>query len=100
MSVTVVIKPAAGGVAEDADYARGLRATQIMPALARGERVTLEFGHVAESTQPFVDILLGEALRQHGEAVLERLEFRNCSPQLQALVELAVNHSLADPPRP
>ncbi|HSU12702.1 STAS-like domain-containing protein [Longimicrobium sp.] len=100
MSITVVIQPGPDGVAKDVAHARDLRATLITPALDRGEHVTLEFGHARESTQPFVDILIGQALKEHGETLLERLEFRNCSPQLRGLVELVVNNALAEPPDP
>lgn len=95
MSTVISIIPGAAGFAEDKDHARALRAEKILPALERGEPVTLDFGGVAYATQSFVHVLIGQALKQHGEGVLDLLEFKNCSPQLRSVVELVVDYSLS-----
>lgn len=94
MNVLIKLDPGAGEFAEDKDLARRLRTGKLLPALARGDDVVLDFSGVAYATQSFVHALIGEALNQHGEAALGRLEFRNCSPQLRSLVELVVGYSL------
>jgi len=90
------IRLAAGvaGFAEDKDYARTLRQEKILPALERGDSVTLDFTQVKYATQSFVHALIGEALKKHGESVLDRIEFKNCTPQLQSVIELVVDYSL------
>ncbi|HSU12700.1 STAS-like domain-containing protein [Longimicrobium sp.] len=95
MSTMISIAAGAAGFAEDKDYARMLRADVILPALDHGEEVTLDFGAVAYATQSFVHVLIGEALKKHGERVLELLEFKNCSPQLRSVVEFVVDYSLS-----
>jgi STAS-like domain of unknown function (DUF4325) len=94
--MTTRIRLAAGvaGFAEDKDYARTLRQEKILPALDRGGRVVLQFEQVRYATQSFVHALIGEALKKHGEAVLDRIEFKNCTPQLQSVIELVVDYSL------
>jgi len=82
------------GFAEDKDEARKLRIGTLLPALHRKDYVTLDFGDVAFSTQSFVHALLGEALQRFGDDVLKDIEFKNCSPQLQSLVQLVVDYSL------
>lgn len=54
----------------------------------------LDFERVEYATQSYVHALIGEALTRYGEAVLEQLEFRNCSDQMRSLVELVVDYSL------
>jgi hypothetical protein len=94
MSVLIRIDPGAGDFAEDKDLARQLRTGALLPALARGEDVALDFAGVRYATQSFVHTLLGEAIRRYGEAVLNRLEFRNCSAPLRSLIEFVVDYSL------
>lgn len=90
------IRLAAGiaGFAEDKDYARTLRQEKILPGLESGGSVTLDFALVKYATQSFVHALIGEALKKHGEPVLDRIEFQNCTPQLQSVIELVVDYSL------
>lgn len=93
MNVITVV-PDATGFAENKQQAKELRITKILPALDRGEIVTLDFVDVRYATQSFVHALIGEALKKHGEPVLDRLEFRNCSAPVKSLVELVVDYSL------
>lgn len=79
---------------EDKDLARQIRIAEILPALLRGERVVLDFSDVDYATQSFVHALIGEALKQFGEEVLDRIEFHRCSAQLRSVIELVVNYSL------
>ncbi|MGI9304596.1 MAG: STAS-like domain-containing protein [Gammaproteobacteria bacterium] len=96
MKSVVVISVAAGstGFAEDKDWARKIRISKILPALARGEEVGLDFAGIHYATQSFVHALIGEALKKHGEECLDQLDFKNCSTQLQSLIELVVDYSL------
>jgi len=96
----IAIRAGVGGFAEDKDYAREIRIKRLLPALERGESVMLDFSAIAYATQSFVHALIGEALQKYGEAALNRLEFRNCSPQLRSLVELVVEYSLSGFPEP
>lgn len=92
--VEVVLTATQSGFAEDKDAARQLRVESILPALARGDHVVLNFAGIHFATQSYVHALIGEALKKHGEACLEQFEFKNCSTQLQSLIELVVDYSL------
>ncbi|HXH38992.1 MAG TPA: STAS-like domain-containing protein [Thermoanaerobaculia bacterium] len=90
------IRLAAGiaGFAEDKEYAKHLRQAAILPALAKGDQVVLDFGRVKYATQSFVHALIGEPLKRFGDPVLDQLEFQSCSPQLRSVIELVVDYSL------
>ena len=92
--IVVHVKAAVGGFAEDKDEAKKIRTETILPATGRNCGVVIDFSEVKYSTQSFVHALLGEVLKRRGESVLERLEFRSCSPQVKSLVQLVVDYSL------
>jgi hypothetical protein len=91
--IVVHVKAAVGGFAEDKDEAKKIRTETILPATKEG-RVVLDFSEVKYSTQSFVHALIGEVLKRRGESVLERVEFRACSPQVKSLIQLVVDYSL------
>ena len=93
-TTTLRVAPPDMAFAEDKDYARELRIAALLPALERGDAVVLDFQGVHFATQSFVHALIGEALKRFGEAVLDRIEFRNCSDQLRSIVDLVVDYSL------
>jgi hypothetical protein len=82
------------GFAEDKDQAKELRTIKLLPALARHEKVVLDFAAVHYATQSFIHALIGESLQKYGDKALEMLEFRHCSPQVRSVIELVVDYSL------
>ena len=90
----VSIEPGPNGFAEDKDYARNLRLEVLLPALDRADEVIVDFSAVSFSTQSFIHALIGEALKRHGEAVLARIQFKGCGPQVRELISLVVDYSL------
>lgn len=94
MSKIIKIFPGVGKFAEDKDEARKIRIEQILPSLQARETIVLDFGDVEFSTQSFIHALIGEPLKQYGDDILDSIEFRNCSSQLQNIIELVVNYSL------
>ena len=94
MRKIIKISPGVGKFAEDKDEARKIRVNQILPSLENKEKIVIDFEDVEFSTQSFIHALIGEPLKQYGENVLDSIEFKNCSTQLQNLIELVVNYSL------
>ncbi|MFN7947237.1 MAG: STAS-like domain-containing protein [Blastocatellia bacterium] len=82
------------GFAENKDYASQIRREILIPALDRGEEVVIDFAAVRYATQSFIHALIGEALNKYQESFLDKVEFKNCSPQLQSVIELVVDYSL------
>ncbi len=68
--------------------------TKILPSLERGERVVLDFKGVSYATQSYIHALIGEPLKKYQDKALDKLEFKNRSPQLESLVSLVVDYSL------
>jgi hypothetical protein len=94
MTLEIRIGEDVGGFAEDKDRARQLRVERVLPALENNEGVVLDFANVTHATQSFVHALVGEPLKIFGEALLDRVEFKNCSGQLRTVIELVVDYSL------
>jgi len=95
MSMIIKLRPTEKtGFAEDKDEARNIRLAIVLPALEKRESLVLDFKDVTFATQSYIHALIGEALKKHGESALDFIEFRNCSSQLQSLIELVVDYSL------
>jgi hypothetical protein len=94
MTTRIRLTGSQSGFAEDKAAAKELRIQKILPALERNEDVVLDFGQITYATQSYIHALIGEALKRFRDEALERLEFKNCSPQLQSLIELVVDYSL------
>jgi hypothetical protein len=90
----IELQPGVAGFAEDKDQAKAIRIETVLPALECGEYIVLDFRHVKYATQSFIHALLGEALYKYSENLLDRVEFKNCTPQLQSVIELVVDYSL------
>jgi hypothetical protein len=94
LKVAIVLKAGANQFAEDKDEARRIRLEEVMPALARGDSIVLDFKEVTHATQSYVHALIGEVLRKHGDSALRNLEFKNCSSTLRSLISLVVDYTL------
>lgn len=90
----LLIQSGVAGFVEDKDKAKSERINRLLPALERGDHVIIDFRDVKYATQSFVHALLGEALSKYGESLLDSIEFKNCTPQLQSVIELVVDYSL------
>lgn len=90
----IKLQPGIAGFAEDKAQAKSIRKDQLLPALEQGEKIVLDFRDVKYATQSFIHALLGEALYKYREELLDRIEFKNCTLQLQSVIELVVDYSL------
>jgi STAS-like domain of unknown function (DUF4325) len=54
-------------LAENKDEAANLRDETILPALAQGETITLDFSGVETATQSYVHALIADAIRRYGD---------------------------------
>ena len=90
----IALNDVVGSFAEDKDAAGRLRTSIILPALAKGGRIQLDFAGITLATQSFIHALIAEALRQHGESVLDRIDFKNCDRVVKGIVETVVQYVL------
>ena len=83
-----------GEFAENKDDARRLRESFIVPTIAGGREVILDFAGVDASTQSFIHALISQVLQDGGEPALAKLRFMNCNGPIKSLVTTVVNYSL------
>jgi hypothetical protein len=94
-AVRVKINPLPGtSIAEDKDAAREIRESKILPALEAGNSVRLDFGDVELATQSFIHALISVPIRRFGEDALARVEFVNCTDEVQQLILTVVQYTL------
>jgi hypothetical protein len=90
--MNISIKAKAGTFAENKDIARDVRLNKIMPALAKGQKVTLDFAEVTGATQSFVHALISEAIRQYGDEVFDKMYFKNCTENVREIINIVAEY--------
>lgn len=89
------IEPVPGTtLAENKDKAAEQRDDVLLPTLASGEKVVIDFAGIDTVTQSFVHALIADAVRQHGDGAFELLEFKNCEPGVQHIVRTVFEYTL------
>jgi hypothetical protein len=89
----VAIAEAAGPFAENKDVARNLRQRLLIPALAGGGTVTIDFQGVELATQSFIHALVSDVVRSMGPSVIDSIVFKNCNEAIQGLIEIVIEYS-------
>jgi len=88
----IEINPIAGSFAEDKDKARDVRLNLITPILESGEDLILDFKNVDSVTQSFCHALLSDLIRNYGINVLDRISFKNCTAEVQGVIEIVADY--------
>lgn len=91
---TISLSKLVGSFAEDKDMAARLRIEVILPSLASGEDVEIDFGGITLATQSFIHALISEAIRIHGEEALELMTFKNCGVAPKGIIQTVVQYVL------
>jgi uncharacterized protein DUF4325 len=92
--IVITLKPLTGDFAEDKDAAATIRERQVRRALDAGEHLVFDFKGVRVATQSFVHALISDVLRSRGEAVLDRIDFKNCTTAVKGIIQTVVQYSL------
>jgi hypothetical protein len=82
----------AGAFAENKDVAKEIRIKEIIPALNDQEEVILDFNGVDAATQSFVHALISDALRKHGNEILDKLIFKGCNDTIREIVSIVTDY--------
>lgn len=88
----LIISNHAGEFAENKDIAQKMRLEIILPALQRGEEVTIDFINVSGATQSFIHALISDLFRKFGSDVLERLNFKNCNDTIRKMITIVCDY--------
>lgn len=89
---SIQLKPRTGVFAENKDTARDIRIDMLMPILARGDKITIDFSGVDGTTQSFVHALISELFRIYGSNVLERIRFKNCNGTVKKIITIVTEY--------
>lgn len=86
--IIIKLLPIVGEFAENKDNARDIRIKQIIPALHKGELVTLDFSGITGATQSFIHALISDLFRMYGQDALDKLRFKNCNETVQKVITI------------
>ncbi|HED06837.1 MAG TPA: DUF4325 domain-containing protein [Ignavibacteria bacterium] len=90
--ITILLQPLVRDFAENKDIARDIREKTLMPALARADKITIDFAGVNGATQSFIHALISDALRKYGSDVLEHIIFRNCNDTIRVIITIVTEY--------
>jgi hypothetical protein len=82
----ILVAKKAGEFAENKDIAKEWRERIILPALAGGEEVEIDFVDVTGVTQSFIHALIAEAIRRHGDLAFDNLIFSNANGVVKQII--------------
>ena len=86
------IKDYAGEFGEDKDAAKVIRRKQIVPAIERGEAVTLDFAGMTGVTQSFVHALIAEPIMRFRERAFEQLFYLDANEQIAEIIAIVYRY--------
>jgi len=89
---SIIIFDQAGAFAENKDVARDIRVQEIMPTLAKNQKIVLDFEKVDATTQSFIHALISDALRKHGSQVLAQMTFKSCNETVKKIITIVVEY--------
>jgi hypothetical protein len=78
--------------AENKDVAQSLRKDKIIPALEKGDEVTLDFAGVDSATQSFVHALISDVIRILGNDIIDKISFKNCNETIKKIIEIVIDY--------
>ena len=81
-----------GDFAEDKEVARSLRVGVIMPALANGEKVMIDFAGVEGATQSFVHALTSDPIRKYGDVAYDNLYYVNANDEVRKIISIVYRY--------
>lgn len=81
-----------GSFAENKDVARDIRLNKLVPALEKDEGVVLDFENIEGATQSFVHALISDLIRKHGNAVLDKIQFKSCNDTVKGIVSIVTDY--------
>lgn len=88
----ILIKDFVGSFAENKDKARQIRTEKIEPLLQSQNEVILDFQGIDGATQSFIHALISEIIRIHGNDILDKLAFKNCSEPVKQIISIVVDY--------
>lgn len=92
MRTEIKIKDFAGDFGEDKDAARAIRQGQIVPAIERGDEVSLDFGGMSGVTQSFMHALIAEPIMRFRERAFQKLFYFDANEQISEIISIVYRY--------
>ncbi len=90
--IIIKLQEQIGSFAENKDIARDIRLKVLLPALEKGEEITLDFGGIDSATQSFVHALISDLIRKHGVDVIGRISFKSCNEVVRKIITIVIDY--------
>ena len=90
--IIIKLKKQIGSFAENKDVARDLRVNILIPALEKGEEITLDFEGIDSATQSFVHALISDLIRKYGVDVIEKISFKSCNEVVRKIITIVIDY--------
>lgn len=81
-----------GSFAENKDIAREIRLKKLIPALKKNQKIILDFENIEGATQSFIHALISDLIREYGNEVLDKIEFKSCNNTIKAIITMVVDY--------
>ncbi|QWB91215.1 MAG: STAS-like domain-containing protein [Candidatus Saccharimonas sp.] len=88
----IILYKEVGNFAENKELAKKIREEIILPMLAKGEKITLDFNKVDGATQSFIHALISEAIREYGELAYENIQYKNTNDDVQEVIRIVYRY--------
>lgn len=86
MKKIIKIKQLAGEFAENKDIAKKVRIVEIMPMLAKGREIVIDFTGVTGATQSFIHALVSDPIREFKEMAFDKLVYKNANNDIREII--------------
>ena len=81
-----------GSFAENKDLARDIRLKKIIPAIENNQNIILDFDKIESATQSFIHALVSALIREYGNEVLDKIEFKSCNETIQKIINIVTDY--------
>lgn len=81
-----------GSFAENKDLARDIRLKKIIPAIENNQNIILDFDKIEAATQSFIHALISALIREYGNEVLDKIEFKSCNETIQKIINIVTDY--------
>lgn len=89
---SITLRDVAGSFAENKDVAKRLRLETLMPELAKGNKIVLDFEGVSGATQSFVHALVSDPIRKFGDVAFENLLYKHANDDIREIISIVYRY--------
>uniref|UniRef100_UPI004056E1F9 STAS-like domain-containing protein n=1 Tax=Candidatus Electrothrix sp. TaxID=2170559 RepID=UPI004056E1F9 len=91
MKDVIYIEKHFGKLCANGDKALVFLTEEVLPSVHQGKKLAFDFAGVRNMNSSFSNALFANLIIQEGVEVLDKVTFRNCNSNIEALVDAALN---------